>query len=79
LSPAVTAAIGERGARIPLGPNSRKSSGAGPPLHVARSAFSSSGVNTGTSLSPSFGGLRFAIKFGRGSSGSSVANHLKNC
>jgi hypothetical protein len=50
-----------------------------PPLHVTRSAASSSSVKTGMSLSPIFGGLRFATGLGRGSSGSSVACHLKNC
>jgi hypothetical protein len=42
-------------------------------------AASSSSVKTGTSLSPIFGGLRPATGLGRGSSGSSVACHLKNC
>jgi hypothetical protein len=44
-----------------------------------RIAASSSSVKTGTSLSPISGGLRFTAGLGRGSSGSSVVCHAKNC
>ena len=44
-----------------------------------RIAASSSSVKTGMSLSPISGGLRFTAGLGRGSSGSSVVCHAKNC